>query len=83
MKPTLQKENIKKVKLERELNRAAVLASKDAVNLFQGIKATVNQPGHRKGLRNRTEIELDKRLDIYRENLFKLEELQENAKVGS
>ena len=72
---------MKKIKLERELKRAAILASKDANNLFKGIKATVTQPGHGKGLRNRTEIQLDKKLDSYRNNAFKLEELKESTKV--
>ena len=72
---------MKKIKLERELKRAAILASKDANNLFKGIKATVTQPGHGKGLRNRTEVLLDEKLDSYRNNAFKLEELIESTKV--
>ena len=72
---------MKKIKLERELKRVAILASKDANNLFKGTKATVTQPGHGKGLRNRTEVLLDEKLDSYRNNAFKLEELIESTKV--
>ena len=73
---------MKKIKLERELKRVAILASKDANNLFKGgIKATVTQPGHGKGLRNRTEVLLDEKLDSYRNNAFKLEELIQSTKV--
>ena len=78
----MEKENVKKIKLERELKRAAVLASKDANYLFKGMKAKMDPPMKRKGIRNRTEVLLDQKIDSYRENAYKLEELKATTRVG-
>ena len=78
----MRKENDERIRFERELKRAAILASKDAENFFKGMKVKPDLPVHRKGLRNKTEIQLDKRIDSYRENPYKLRELEENTKVA-